>query len=380
MIWFLNQFRRLRVGVACVIVISLAFLAPVDISHASHLKHAKKAKLEEYFNRRQYDLHDQFGAIEIKPAEAPRELANLQKPLPKGIKSGTMFSFLYYDGEQIVHDWHSEKVHDQLPILGLSMSKSVTSYLLGKALCSGLIDSLQDPLVKYVPELNGTYYANVRIIESLNMSAGDRKIYSGGSGGAGGDWTHYIGPIFDDRKAGVLELVGKMKNIKPPKKKRFKYTNVNTDLLAIVIDRVASAGIGEFASKVLAQPAGLEHVTQYKTDPNSAPLAHGSFYATRYDWLRITIKINEDFNSDSCIGDYLRSVVDDPVSVDANKHDCSKYGKFFWLKCKTARKALQMKGHGGQRSVFDPKTGRVLVIHSIRNDYNESSAIKRFFK
>ena len=373
------RFLRLFVGVACAISVSLAFLAPVDISYASHLKHADRAKLEKYFNIRQYGMHDKFGAIEIKPSDAPRELANLQKPLPKGIKSGTMFSFLYYDGEQIVHDWHSDKVHDQLPILGLSMSKSVTSYLLGKALCFGLIDSLQDPLVKYIPELNGTYYANVRIIESLNMSAGDGKIYAGGSGGAGGDWTHYIGPIHDG-KGGVLELVAKMKNFKPPKKKRFKYTNVNTDLLAIAIDRVASEGIGEFANNVLAQPGGLEHVTQYKSDANSAPLAHGSFYATRYDWLRITIKINEDFNSDSCIGDYLRSAVDDSVSVNANEHGCSKYGKFFWHKCKTARKALQMKGHGGQRSVFDPKTGRVLVIHSIRKDYNEGKAIKRFFK
>ncbi len=97
-----------------------------------------------------------------------------------------------------------------------SMSKSVLSYLIGKAYCDGRIDSLEDPLIKYIPELKDSYYGKVKIIESLNMAAGDGKLYSDDSGGLGGDWGLYVLPLWN-KEASVLQAVKKLGDQKQPK-------------------------------------------------------------------------------------------------------------------------------------------------------------------
>ena len=374
----LHKIKRTVPVVLALAIFFVGSLTPVENSRASHLKNASKAKLEEIFNRRHFEFHNIFNTIKVQPSDAPRQIPNLHKPLPKGVKGrSTMFSLMYYDGKQIVHDWHSDKVDDEFLILGQSMAKSVVSYLVGKAHCNGTIESLNDPLIKYIPELEGSYYANVKIIESLNMTAGDRKIYSKSKGGLGGDWSLYLQDLYNGN-AGILDQIRNFKNIKTPKKKRFKYTNVNPDLLAIAIDRASPGGISQFASQALANPAGLMYAVEFKSDKASNPFGHAAFYATRGDWLRIAIKINEDFKSSGCIGQYLRSAVSESVSTRLDW--CSRYGKYFWQKCRTTSKTIQMQGHGGQRAILDPDSGRVLVIFAIRSDYDERSVIRRFMK
>ena len=47
-----------------------------------------------------------------------------------------------------------------------------------------------------------------------------------------------------------------------------------------------------------------------KTNKGQGQSARYSFYADRYDYLRIAKTIMDDWNSDTCIGDYLRTVYD----------------------------------------------------------------------
>ena len=47
-----------------------------------------------------------------------------------------------------------------------------------------------------------------------------------------------------------------------------------------------------------------------KTNKGQGQSARYSFYADRYDYLRIAKTIMDDWNSDTCIGDYLRTIYD----------------------------------------------------------------------
>ena len=51
-----------------------------------------------------------------------------------------------------------------------SVAKSITATLVGIALGEGLIDSLDDPVDRYVPELSASAYAGVPIEAILQMS------------------------------------------------------------------------------------------------------------------------------------------------------------------------------------------------------------------
>ncbi|PRY04546.1 beta-lactamase [Paraburkholderia sp. BL25I1N1] len=55
---------------------------------------------------------------------------------------------------------------------GKSVSKSVTSTLMGAALKDGYITSLSDPIEKYIPELIGSAYQGVTLRDMLRMSSG----------------------------------------------------------------------------------------------------------------------------------------------------------------------------------------------------------------
>ena len=56
--------------------------------------------------------------------------------------------------------------------MSMSVAKSITSTLIGVALKDGLIDSLSDPVTKYVPALLGSAYDGVSIRDVLTMSSG----------------------------------------------------------------------------------------------------------------------------------------------------------------------------------------------------------------
>ena len=56
--------------------------------------------------------------------------------------------------------------------IAFSVTKSFVSALVGIAHHDGLIDSIEDPITKYLPDFNGTGYEGVRIKDILQMSSG----------------------------------------------------------------------------------------------------------------------------------------------------------------------------------------------------------------
>ena len=56
--------------------------------------------------------------------------------------------------------------------IAFSVTKSFVSALVGIALDEGLIDNIEDPITKYLPDFNGTGYEGVRIKDILQMSSG----------------------------------------------------------------------------------------------------------------------------------------------------------------------------------------------------------------
>ena len=52
------------------------------------------------------------------------------------------------------------------------MAKTLVSMMMGKALELGYINSLEDKVVDYIPELKGEFASDVRIIDLATMTSG----------------------------------------------------------------------------------------------------------------------------------------------------------------------------------------------------------------
>ncbi len=81
-------------------------------------------------------------------------------------------SVLVSINDELVYEKHARWGGSHRTPLGMSMTKSLTSLAVGKAICAGHIKSIDDKVETYVPKLAGTSWGEAPIRQVLKMSSG----------------------------------------------------------------------------------------------------------------------------------------------------------------------------------------------------------------
>jgi CubicO group peptidase (beta-lactamase class C family) len=118
-----------------------------------------------------------------------------------------------------------------------SMAKTLVSMMMGKALELGYINSLDDKVVDYIPELKGEFASDVRIIDLATMTSGL-------------DWDEGTSNPFSPVAkqyfvSDVKELMLNQPIIEKPGEKNH-YSSGNTQLLSILIERASGIKTDKF--------------------------------------------------------------------------------------------------------------------------------------
>ena len=139
-----------------------------------------KYYLNRYLNRN-WNTHRTYS--NIKASDNPYQFQfdlREDKYVKKQMQKTALLSYLLYEDGKIVIDEitpkekygdvfnNSTKYHSQ------SVGKSIASYILGHAICKGYIESV-DTKISDWPVLKDTIYQDQKIIDLINMSAGDQK-------------------------------------------------------------------------------------------------------------------------------------------------------------------------------------------------------------
>ena len=112
-------------------------------------------------------------------------------------------------------------------------------------------------------------------------------------------------------------------------------------------------------------------------------------YVTRYDYLRIAKTILEDWNNDTCVGKYLKTVYERRISKNRGSHNTQsvsqyskKYGGQFHFDIigLTKKKILAMDGFGGQQVIIDFDRKLIIVVHSVDRHYNWKEIVHKKLK
>lgn len=142
-----------------------------------------------------------------------------------------------------------------------SVAKSFTSTLVGLALADGRIDSLDDPVTDYLPELEATAYADVTIAQALQMTSGVKfdETYASGES----DVDAYMGYVRSGRANAYLST--RTERVAAPGTK-FNYNSSETQLLGAVLDAVLDQSISSYLSERVWQPMGAEDDAQWFLD------------------------------------------------------------------------------------------------------------------
>jgi CubicO group peptidase (beta-lactamase class C family) len=147
--------------------------------------------------------------------------------------------------------------------ISFSVTKSITSTLVGAAIQDGKIKSVDDAITLYIPELAGSAYDGVTIRQLLTMSSGVK-------------WNEdYSDPNADVARAGsrILEpgvnpIVSYMKALPRANEPgtTFHYDTGETDLVGILVSNAAGKSLSQYASEKLWQAYGMERDATWLVD------------------------------------------------------------------------------------------------------------------
>ena len=341
------------------------------------------------------DFYD-FKSDLIKDEDVIKEIKNNQE-------TGVIGYLLYEDGKIIIDEsdmpTHARKGGNKI-INGLlpshSIGKSLVSYVTGHAICEGYIKSVNEKLTGW-KTVENTLFQDQVLIDLLNMQAGDDK---------------YVGARIRPRASSKLKknypkisvntmplsnllklhFQGSKKQIPPfnaAKKPKYNYSALTTNVIMNYVIYKTGKDWEKLLHKVFNQHIKVkENVRFLQTlnkrssyiDMQLKETGRYSFYATRYDYLRIAKAMLDDWHNNTCAGKYLKMLYkqrikkdlswrDDPVDVAfvTNSYGGQFHFDIYGLQ---KRKIIGMSGFAGQQILIDIDKKKIIVVNSFYRNYD----------
>ncbi len=213
-----------------------------------------------------------------------------------------------------------------------SMAKSFTSALVGIAIDEGFIKSVDDPMINYIPELQGRGFDAITIRNLLTMGSGIRYRISALPWDE--DALYYFYPNIRDL------LLADMEVAEPPGQ-AFHYTDYNVGLLAIIVERTTHRTVSDYLQEKIWKPIGMEYSATWSLDSvqDGFELTHVALNARAIDYAKFgqLYLAKGRWNGKQIISERW---VTESTAPDPNDHrpwetypqwaDAGGYYKYFW--------------------------------------------------
>jgi CubicO group peptidase (beta-lactamase class C family) len=165
-----------------------------------------------------------------------------------------------------------------------SLTKSITSILVGIALDNRILVDTSDGVIRYLPQLAGSAYDAVSIDHLLDMTSGvgTPELWTDPDS----DIARFADAVFT---GGSLEAVVRSVERFTQPGVTFNYSTIDTQVLGWILEAASGESLAEFASKWLWSRIGADHDAYYwlsRERPRTA-IGGGSFNATARDLARI---------------------------------------------------------------------------------------------
>ena len=171
------------------------------------------------------------------------------------ISTGTTAFIVIQDDTVLYEKYFNDYARDSINT-SFSMSKSVVSALVGIALDEGNIQSVDEPITNYIPELKAKGFDKITIKHLLTMSSGIRHTW--GNAPWHDSVRSYYSPDLRKLalKAKIIEEAGK----------HFNYNNCNTQLLGLILERVTGKSVSEYLEEKIWKPLGMGYQASWSMD------------------------------------------------------------------------------------------------------------------
>jgi CubicO group peptidase (beta-lactamase class C family) len=167
-------------------------------------------------------------------------------------------AFLIIKDDRLIYENYFNGYERDSINTSFSVAKSFVSALVGISIDEGLIDSVDDPITKYIPELQNkdSRYSAITIKNLLSMASGLR-------------YLEEETPFSDDTKTYYdpnLRAIALSAVIGGEPGERFHYNNYNYLLLGIILERATGMPVAKYMEEKLWKPLGMEAPASWSLD------------------------------------------------------------------------------------------------------------------
>jgi CubicO group peptidase (beta-lactamase class C family) len=240
-----------------------------------------------------------------------------------------------------------------------SMTKSLTSTLVGVAIAEGKIGSAYDPVDRYIPELAGSAYAGVPLANVLTMTSGARwdEDYTDPTSDVA---RFYLTPPPPGEDATVAYM-RRLERAHPPGE-RWNYNTGETNLIGVLVARATGQPLAAYLKEKIWDPAGMESAAFWMLDAQGKESGGCCVSATLRDWGRVGLMALERGavpGGQIASPDWFERATSQMVDLPDSERG---YGAQWWTRADGTR--FEANGIFGQQIHVDPERRLVVVILS----------------
>lgn len=268
---------------------------------------------------------------------------------------GSIGFFVVKDGEAL-WEYYWDGYSEESLTNSFSMSKSVVTMLLGKAIEQGYIQSLDQPITDFLTEFKDDALAQKCTVGDLSAMT------------SGYDWSEdYYGVFNPTAKAYYGNNIEKQmlsrKFILEPGG-HFNYLSSDTQLLAIVLQRAVGVSISQYLQEEFWQPMGMEKDAYWSKDrKDGMEKAYCCLNSNVRDFAKLgqlLLKQGNWHGKQILDSAFVEKMVT-PNAKAFNSGEPQKYGYSIWMDTEHQPNFYGLMGHLGQRVIVVPSEDLVIV-------------------
>ncbi|SLN66503.1 6-aminohexanoate-dimer hydrolase [Pseudoruegeria aquimaris] len=291
--------------------------------------------------------------------------------MPEGydawVKARNVTAIVALKNGEIRHEAYYQGTTAQDRRISWSVAKSYLSALLGVLLEEGAIASIDDPVIRYAPSLEGTAYEGATIRNVLNMASGvvfDENYLDPNSDINKMGRAIALGQSLDDFTRGLTETFAAAGE-------QWQYVSIDTHVIGMVIRGATGRGVAELLSEKIIAPLGLEESPYYVTDGEGVAFVLGGLNQRTRDYARFGQMILQDgaYGGRQIVPAAWLAASTAPSAP--KKTGAMGYGFQWWIPPNAEPGEFLAQGVYGQYIYFNKRLGVVIASNAADRGFRE---------
>jgi len=334
----------------------LAYLTSI----ATGTRYIWKALIYNYVDYDDYKIFDNRTIDNDRKVEWPMASAlrqiEISADLDAYLTKMETIGFLAIRNDSVVYEKYWDGYDSETIANSFSVAKSYISMLTGFAIQDGAIESVDDKVRKYLPELNEETFGSITIRHLLTMSSGL-------------EWTEsYGGPINHTTEGyygtNLWNLVSSL-NLEHEPGQVFRYKGCDPQLLAFVIEKASGKSLSNYLSQKFWKPVGSTAKGLWSLDDKEGmEKAYCCINASARNFARIgKLYLNYgNWNGRQLLDSgWIAQSVAPHLLPDKSGQSTQYYGWQWWCMNDINKNVFYCRGLNGQYVICFPDKNLVLV-------------------